>query len=51
MRSRRAQRVYYTTSLEYETEIESGACARLFVARESGVLIKGKIIKSYNVQI
>ena len=24
MRSRRARRVYYTTSLEYETEIEGG---------------------------
>jgi len=25
--SRRARCVYYTTSLEYETEIESGGCA------------------------
>ena len=47
MRSRRARRVYFTTSLEYETEIENGGCAlSLFVARESGVLIKGTVIQS-----
>ena len=41
MRSRRARRVYYTTSHEYETEIESGGVRlSLFVARESSVLIK-----------
>ena len=27
VRSRRARRVYYTTSLEHETEIESCGCA------------------------
>jgi len=27
VRSRRARRVYYTTSLECETEIEGGGCA------------------------
>jgi len=27
VRARRARRVYYTTSLEYETEIEGGRCA------------------------
>jgi len=27
VRSRRARHVYYTTSLEYETEIEGGGCA------------------------
>jgi len=44
MRSRRARRVYYTTSLEYETEIESGGVRlSLFVARESSVLTKGKV--------
>ena len=31
MRSRRARRVYYTTSLEYETEIESGGCAQVYM--------------------
>ena len=37
MRSRRAQRVYYTTNLEYETEIEGGGVRlSLFVAREVG---------------
>jgi len=42
VRSCRARRVYYTSSPEYETEIESGGVLSLFVARESGVLIKGK---------
>ena len=27
VRSRRARRVYYTTSLKHETEIETGGCA------------------------
>ena len=31
MRSRRARRVYYATSLEYETEIEGGGLTRELV--------------------
>ena len=45
MRSGRARRVYYTTSLEYETEIEGGGVRfSLFVDREVGVriAIKGR---------
>ena len=52
MRSRRARRVYYTTSLEYETEIEGGGVRlSLFVAREVGVLIKGQVIKSWRQSV
>jgi len=43
VRSCRTRRVYYTTSSEHETEIESGGCAQVFVARESGVLIQGTV--------
>jgi len=43
VRSCRARRVHYITSFEYETEIEA---AGALVARESGVLIKGKGIIS-----
>ena len=31
VRSRRARRVYYKTSLAYETEIESGGCAQVYL--------------------
>jgi len=48
VRSRRARRVYYTTSLEYETEIETESAASLFVARESGVLIKVCVRVAYS---
>jgi len=45
VRSRRARRVYYTTNLEYETEIEGGGVRlSLFVRRENGVRIKGQAI-------
>jgi len=52
VRSRRARRVYHTTSLEHETEIESGGVRlSLFVARESGVLMKGNVINGSMVTL